>query len=176
MTTLGIAERIGFNTALRNWSTKAATVLNWLIAKHRQRIVGRINDGSLIKMMGNGGPYVLRLWSQASILAANGNVASLPQSYGAIASQNAGTATAWDKTTPSGDPNERDGQAMDQLMAGPSILKNQLGQTGADLDTAVSTVASWRSQKKTEEAARGSAAAGSNWFKYLQGANNPAIS
>lgn len=176
LTTLGIAERIGFNTALRNWSTKAATVLNWLIAKHRQRIVGRINDGSLIKMMGNGGPYVLRLWSQASILAANGNVASLPQSYGAIASQNAGTATAWDKTTPSGDPNERDGQAMDQLMAGPSILKNQLGQTGADLDTAVSTVASWRSQKKTEEAARGSAAAGSNWFKYLQGANNPAIS
>jgi hypothetical protein len=49
---------------------------------------------SLIKMMGNGGPYVLRLWSQRQFFAANGNVASLPQSYGAIASQNAGTATA----------------------------------------------------------------------------------
>lgn len=127
-------------------------------------------------MNGNGGPYELILWSNATIQAAGGNVGSLPQSYGAIAGQNSGTASTWDTTTPDGTPNSRDGQAMDQLMAGPSILKNQLGRTGSDLDTAASTVAAWRTQKKTEEAARGAALAGSQWFKYLQGANNPAIS
>lgn len=176
LTALGIGERLGFNAALRGWSAKAAATLDWLIAKHRQRIVGRINNGSLIKMNGNGGPYELILWSNATIQAAGGNVGSLPQSYGAIAGQNSGTASTWDTTTPDGTPNSRDGQAMDQLMAGPSILKNQLGRTGSDLDTAASTVAAWRTQKKTEEAARGAALAGSQWFKYLQGANNPAIS
>lgn len=75
----------------------------------------------------------------------------------------------------SGSTIDRDGQGLDQLIAGPSQLKYQLGLSGSDLDTAQATVTGWRTQKKTEQAALG-VNAGSSWFKYLNAINNPAIS
>lgn len=172
LTSLSIAERIGFNAAVRAASTKASAVLTWLIAKHRQRIVGRINQAS-VTANASSAPYTFRLWSDAAILAAGGIAASLPQSYVALAAVN-GTTASWDVWNGSG--GSRDGQAMDQLIAGPSVLKTHLGQSGADLDTAASTTSGWRNQKKTAQQALGANGAGSSWFVYLQSVNNPAIS
>ncbi len=169
---LAIGEKLGFNTALRNASTKSATVVNWLIAKHRQRVIGRINAASRIAN-GTDTAYLFRIWSYASITAAGGNVASLPQNYAALSAVN-GSAATWDVFNGTG--GKRDGQAMDQLIAGPSVLKNQLAQSGADLDTALSTATTRRNQKKTAEEARGANAAGTEWFVYLQAVHNPAIS
>lgn len=176
LTALGIGEKLGFNQAMRQASTKAGSVLDWIIARHRQRVTGRINEGSLVRMDGNFGPYNLTLWKEATILASGGNVANLPQGYSAIASENLGQAPSWDQTSANGDPAHRSGQAMDQLMAAPSILKNQLGQSGASLDAALNTVTAWRDQKKVEQEALGASGAGSSWFQYLQGVNNPVLS
>ncbi len=171
LTALGIAEKLGFNTAVRNASSKASAVLTWLIAKHRQRIIGRIDQASLTANA-NGDPYIFRLWTNASIIAAGGNVASLPQNYAALAAVNGSTAS-WDVYNSTGA--SRDGQGMDQLIAGPSVLKNQLGQTGSDLDMALATATTRRNQKRTEQEALGINGAGSSWFRYLQAVHNPAV-
>ncbi|GAA4770828.1 hypothetical protein GCM10023219_16940 [Stakelama sediminis] len=173
-TALGIAERIGFNAAVRSTSTKAGAVLDWLIAQHRKRVVGRINDAPRANP-GGGEPYLFHLWEESAIIAASGNVASLPQTYAAIATQN-GDAATWDVFDYDGNSYSRDGQAMDQLIAGPSVLRIHLGQSGSDLTTAETTATSWRNQKKSEEEALGANGAGTTWFKYLQAAHNPAIS
>jgi hypothetical protein len=172
LTALGIAEKVGFNAAVRGASVKAAAVLNWLIAKHRQRVLGRINQASVI---GNatGSPFTFRLWTDTAIAAAGGVAASLPQNYAALSATNGSTAS-WDVWNSSGA--SRDGQAMDQLIAGPSILKNQLAQTGADIDSALATASGWRNQKKTAQEALGANGAGTSWFIYLQAVNNLAIS
>lgn len=172
LTALGIAERLGFNAALRAASTKAGQVLDWLIAQHRKRIVGRINSAPRANVSYG---YVLHIWKTSAINAAGGNVASLPQTYPDVAAQN-GSAATWDKVVNTdGSVSDRDGQALDQLIAGPSILKNQLGLSGPDIDTALNTAAGWRDQKKNEQLALG-VDAGSSWFKYLNAVNNPAIS
>lgn len=173
-TALGIAERIGFNAALRAASAKAGAVVDWMIAQHRKRIVGRINDAPLANP-GGGSDYMFYLWQESTITGASGNVASLPQTYAAIATQN-GNATSWDIFDYSGSTHSRDGQAMDQLIAGPSVLRIHLGQSGGDLTTAETTATSRRNQKKVEQEGLGANGAGTTWFKYLQAVHNPAIS
>ncbi len=169
---LGIAEKLGFNDALRGASTKAAAVLDWMIAQQRKRIVGRINQAPRANLAD--ASYQFVLWRGTDIASVGGNVASLPQTYTAVATQN-GNAATWDVVQDlSGTTHPRDSQALDQLIAGPSIMKNQLEQTGSDLDAALATVTSWRNQKKTEQLALG-VDAGSTWFKSLNGANNPAL-
>ena len=172
LTALGIGERLGFNAALRAASVKAGAVLDFLIAQHRKRIVGRINEAPRANLLDNS--YTFVLWRRNQIAAANGSVAGLPQTYAAVAQQN-GNASAWDRSSGGGTEELRDGQAMDQLMAGPSLLLNQLGQSGSDLNAASATVDGWRTQKKNEQLALG-VDAGSTWFKFLNAVNNPAIS
>ncbi len=115
------------------------------------------------------------LWQESTITSASGAVASLPQTYAAIATQN-GNAATWDVFDYGGNTYLRDGQAMDQLIAGPSVLRIHLGQTGSDLTTAEATATSRRNAKKTEQEAIGANGAGTTWFKYLQAVHNPAIS
>lgn len=174
VTALGIAEKLGFNAALRAASTKAGAVLDWIIAKHRQRIVGRINQAPLVNLT-NAGAYELRIWRNADITAAAGAVSALPQNWAQVVTQNGNSAT-WDVYTDMWDTlQSRDGQATDQLLAGPSVLKYQLLLSGADIDSALSTAAGWRNQKKAAQLALGSQA-GSSWFTYLNAVNNPAVS
>ena len=173
-TALGIAERIGFNAALRSASAKAGAVVDWLIAQHRKRVVGRINNAPLANPGGDS-DYMFYLWQESTITSASGAVASLPQTYAAIATQN-GNAATWDVFDYGGNTYLRDGQAMDQLIAGPSVLRIHLGQTGSDLTTAEATATSRRNAKKTEQEAIGANGAGTTWFKYLQAVHNPAIS
>lgn len=171
LSALGVGEKLGFNTALRAASAKAGAVLDWLIAQHRKRIVGRINSAPRANLADNN--YTFILWKTASIQSAGGSVASLPQTYATVATQN-GNAPTWDTSTANGVTDIRDGQATDQMLAGPSVLKNQLGQTGSDLDTALSTASGWRTQKKNEQLALG-VNAGQSWFRYLNAVNNPAL-
>ncbi|GFM27162.1 hypothetical protein [Novosphingobium sp. PY1] len=168
LSALHAAHRIGFLDALRAASPKAEAIVNWLIAMHRKRVVGRINDGSLMNMAGS--DYQARYWTAAEIVAANGNVSSLPQNFAAVVSAH-GAAPSWDQWSEGATTYSRDGQAMDQLLAAPALLKD-MGLTGADLDQAVSTAESRFQAKLTSEAARGNASAGSEWFKYHQTTNN----
>lgn len=172
MTALGIGEKLGFNAALRASSSKAGIVLDWLIAQHRKRVVGRINDASRANLADNS--YLFHLWPAAAIVAAGGAVSALPRSYASVATRN-GQAPSWDLSAVDGPAVSRDGQATDQLLAGPSILRNQLVQSGADLDAAVNAAATRRTQKKNEQAALG-VNAGTSWFVYLNAVNNPALS
>lgn len=169
---LGIGEKIGFNAAIRTASAKAGSVVDFLIARHRQRVVGRINNAPRANV-GSPDPYAMVIWRRASVLSAGGNVAALPQNFAAVATQN-GNSSSWDAYTHQGATYEKDGQGMDQLIAGPSILKNQLGQAGGDLDAAQTTATGWRDAKKAQEAARG-VEAGSGWFRYLNAVHNPAL-
>ncbi len=173
LTALGIGEKLGFNAAVRAASAKAGQVLDWMIAQHRKRVVGRINQAPLANQIGD---YLFPTWSASALAAANGSVAALPQNFAAVATQN-GNGPSWDVFAPIGGSGlvNKDGQGPDQLRAGPSILKNQLGQTGTDIDAALATVTGWRTQKKTEQQALGTNA-GSTWFIYLNAVNNPAIS
>lgn len=174
LTALSIGQRLGFNSALRSASAKAGVVLDWMIAQHRKRVVGLVNTAPRANP-GTDIDYSFTLWPSSSIIAAGGNVGALPQSYAAVAAQN-GNAPTWDVFQYNGSTYTRDGQAMDQLIAAPSVLKVHLGQTGSDLDAAASTTAAWRQQKKAEQEALGANGAGTTWFRYLQAVNNPAIS
>ncbi len=174
LTALAIGERLGFNAAVRAASAKAGAVIDWLIAQHRKRIVGRINDAARANT-GSTVEYYFILWSGSALASSGGNVAALPQNYADVEIQN-GTVASWDIFTTGGATYTKDGQAMDQIIAGPSVLRAQLGQSGSDLANAEATATGWRNQKKTEQEALGAFGAGSTWFRYLQAANNPAIS
>ncbi|MEZ5696241.1 MAG: hypothetical protein R3E18_07345 [Sphingomonadaceae bacterium] len=174
LTALGIAERIGFNDALRARSSVAGDVVDWLISLHRKRIVGRINQAPRVNP-GTDTQYLLKIWDNANIAANSGSVAALPGSFAALAAQNGNSAT-WDVFSWSGSTYTRDGQSTDQLIAGPSILKTLIGESGSDLDAAEITANSWRAQKRTEQDALPATNAGSTWFKYLQAVHNPALS
>jgi hypothetical protein len=174
LTALGIAERLGFSSALRAASTKAGTVLDWLIAQHRKRVIGRINGAPLV----NGGAeeaFFIYLWKQPTILAAGGTVASLPQNHSAVATAN-GNAPSWDKFVYNGVTKARDAGSQEMLIGAPSTLRIHLNQTGADLATAETTVNGWRNQKKTEQDALGANGAGTTWFQYLLAVFNPVVS
>lgn len=170
---LGISERLGFSEALRARSATAGTVLDWLIAKHRQRVVGRINQAATTNM-GSGSDYVMMIWSEQDIDNAGGLVSALPGTWNALKNRN-GTSSSWDVFQSGGSTYQKDGQAMDQLIAAPSVLKNQIGLAGQDLDDADTTARGWRQQKIQEQDAVAPSQAGSSWFRYLQTVHNPAI-
>src|SRR5690606_15375596 len=133
---LHMAERLGFNDAMRDASPKCEAIVNWLITMNQKRITGRLNDGMLINASDDA-DYVTPLWTEAQMATANGDVASLPHTYTEIATaQGANTAPSWDTyRDSSGDTLSRDGQAMDQLLAGPSLLLD-MGRTAPELSQA----------------------------------------
>lgn len=172
LTVLAAGEKLGFNTALRRASAKAGAVLDWLIAMHRKRVVGRILKGANLWPM-DGYNYLAGLWTVDHIKAAGGDVARLPHDYAGLESL-WGRAESWDSFKVSdGRTISRDGQAMDQLIAAPSLLRYLLGQSGDDLVEAQAVANRWREQKKAEELAKGERA-GEGWFRYLQATTNPA--
>lgn len=171
LSALHAAHKLGFLSALRAASPKVEAIVNWLIACHRRRVVGRINEGQLLNAYNNS-DYQVRYWSPEEINAASGVVANLPQNHAAVVTaQGANAAPSWDVFTSGGNTYSRDGQAMDQNLAGPALLKD-MGLSGTDLDQAVTTAESMFQSKLASETARGSALAGSEWFKYHQTTNN----
>lgn len=172
LSALHVAERIGFNDALRAASPKVKAIIDWLLTCHKKRAVGRINDGALINAPG-GADYITSYWRVDEIKAAGGDVTKLPQNMAAVAALH--PAPSWDKFNGDGGAvTSRDGQAMDQLLAGPALLKD-MGMTGTDLDKAVTTAEQRFQQKLAEETAKGSTAAGESWFLYHQATNNRPI-
>lgn len=171
LSALAAGEKLGFNTAIRQASPKAKAVLNWLIAMHRRRIVGRLLEAPHLKPF-SGSNYVVGIWTAEQIANAGGEVSQLPRSYAALNAR-WGRSERWDKYIDNGQEISRDGQAMDQLIAGPSLLRYLLHQTGDDLIAAQAIAHGWREEKKREELAKGREA-GSGWFAYLQATNNPA--
>ncbi|RVT93814.1 hypothetical protein [Sphingomonas crocodyli] len=170
LTALGAGEKLGFHDALRRASAKAGTVLDWLIAAHRRRVVGRINGAPHI-LHADATPYLTPLWTREMIVAAGGEVARLPQDYAAMQAA-FGSSERWDMFVHEGREQSRDGQAMDQLIAAPATLRYLLRQSGEDIDRAMATVAGWRREKIAEELNKGEDAGG-GWFLYLQATHNP---
>jgi len=164
-----LVARVGFNAALRAASTKARTVLDWLISIHEKRITGRLNGGMLVNAGSEN--YICPIWTPAQISAASGNVANLPKTFAAVATaQGANAAPSWDTFKSGANTYDKDGQAMDQLLAGPSLLIS-MGRSSAALTQADTAARGYRQQKIDSETAKGAAAAGSTWFKYLQTTN-----
>ena len=170
LSALATGEKLGFNAAMRTGSKKAGAVLDWLIAMHRKRIVGRILDGARLQPLG-GSNYLIGIWSRQHIIDAQGDVARLPHSYADLI-RTWGETRSWDSYEGDGRTVSRDGQATDQLIAGPSVLRYLLGQSGDDLIAAQKVANDWREAKRNEELRKGGAA-GSDWFCYLQATNNP---
>lgn len=165
LSALHAAEKIGFNAALRAASPKVKAVIDWLFAMHRKRGINRINGGTISAH--NGSDYLTAYWTVAEIKAANGDVSKLHQTVEDVVA--ARPAPAWDITDSGG--GLRDGQAMDQLLAAPSLLKD-MGMSGSDVERAITTAEQRFQQKLVEETAKGSGAAGETWFKYHQSTNN----
>ena len=171
LSALAAGEKMGFNAALRRDSAKTRAVLDWLIAMHRKRIVGRLLDAPNLPPI-DGSNYLVGLWTTEHISRAGGEVAGLPRGYAALEGL-WGRTPSWDSYRDDRGVVSRDGQAMDQLIAGPSLLRYLLGQAGDDLIAAQAVANRWREQKKGEELAKHERA-GSGWFAYLQATNNPA--
>ena len=171
LSALAAGEKMGFNDAMRRGSAKVRTVLDWLIAMHRKRIVGRILEAPNIQVL-EGSNYFVGIWGAEHIVRVGGDVAGLPRRYADLESL-WGKAPRWDNYVVDGREYSRDGQGLDQLIAGPSQLRYLLGQTGDDLIAAQAVANGWREQKKAEELAKREEA-GSGWFTYLQATNNPA--
>ncbi|ATE65036.1 hypothetical protein [Rhizorhabdus dicambivorans] len=171
LSAIAAGEKLGFNAALRGASAKAAAVLDWLIAMHRKRVVGRLLEGQLLPPI-DGTSSNIGLWTADHIAAAGGEVARLPKSYAEL-EKYWGRTPSWDRYISDQGSTSRDGQAMDQLIAAPSLLRYLLGQSGDDLVAAQTVANGWREQKKAEELKKGERA-GEGWFVYLQASNNPA--
>ncbi|MCC4257014.1 hypothetical protein [Sphingobium lactosutens] len=171
LSALHAAEKLGFNAALRAASPKAEAVVNWLITCHQKRITGRLNGGMEINSYEI--DYTVPLWTPAMISAAGRNVASLPKTYGAIITQQGSNkAFSWDVWNNNGNQSSRDGQSMDQLLAGASLLRD-MGRTDSALVTAETNSLAFRQSKIDSETAKGAQTAGSTWFQYHQTTNNP---
>jgi len=171
LSALAAAEKMGFNAAIRRASAKAGEMLDWLIGMHRKRVVGRILQGSRLQTIG-GSSHLLGLWSRDHIVKAGGDVTRLPRDYAALMPL-WGQTEGWDSYIGNGQSVSRDGQALDQLIAAPSLLRYLLGQSGDDLIEAQRIANGWREAKRTQELAKGDQA-GTGWFAYLQATNNPA--
>ena len=167
LSALHAANKMGFVDALRAASPKTKAVIEWLLAMHRKRAIGHVKDGMLINASGS--DYFTSYWTEAEIRAANGDVSKLHQNFAAVAAARPGPS--WDTYSNDGQVISRDGQAMDQILAAPSFIKD-LGMTGTDVDQAI-TIAEQRFQEKlASETAKGPGQAGANWFVYHQTTNN----
>ncbi|WP_454884010.1 hypothetical protein [Sphingomonas oryzagri] len=170
---LHAAYRIGFIDALRNsGSPKTVAVINWLMSFHRKRIIPRINDAYLVNPV-NGVDYVSTWWTMDQIIAAGGDVSKLPQNMVDAMNALPLKSPTWDTFyAPDGTTIQtRDGQANDQLLAGPAMLKD-MGVTGDDVDAAIVTAEQRFQEKLQSEIAKGHDAAGQDWFIYHQATNN----
>ncbi len=165
LSALHMAHKLGFLDALRAASTKAEAIVNWMITCHQKRITGKLNGGMLVNAIGES--YNTPLWTEAQMAAANGSVAALPKTYADIAAAQTVKATSWDTWSEGG----RDGQAMDQLLAGASLLRD-MGRTDSALITAETNALAYLQEKITSETAKGPQTAGSTWFQFLQATNN----
>tara|TARA_A100001391_G_scaffold96706_3_gene64132 strand:+ start:7049 stop:10873 length:3825 start_codon:yes stop_codon:yes gene_type:complete len=171
MSALHAGEKLGFNQALRDASAKCKAVVDWLITMHQKRITGRLNGGMTINSYEI--DYTVPVWTPAMISAAGGNVTNLPKTYSAIITQQgADAAFSWDSWNNNGNPSSRDGQSMDQLLAGPSLLRD-MGRTDSALVTAETNALAYRQSKIDSETAKGALTAGNGWFGYHQTTNNP---
>ncbi len=168
LSALHAAHKLGFLDALREASPKAEAIVNWLLLLHRKRITGRINDALNINAAGS--DYQVTYWTVDQINAANGNVASLPQTFAEVVAAQ-GEAPSWDVWTDGTNTYSRDGQALDQTLAGAALLLD-MGLTGADLEQAAATSEAKFQEKLTSETAKGFATAGDGWFKYHQTCHN----
>jgi hypothetical protein len=174
MSALHAAHKLGFLDAIRAKSAKAGAVIDFLISLHRKRITGMLNGGMLMNPLDS--DYEYRPWSDAMVTAAGGNVGNLPQTFAAAASANTqsqGPAASWDTRKWGGQTYSRDGQAMAQLLAGPSLLLD-MGLTGTDLDQAHATATAYRQSKIDSENAKPIEQRGSGWFVFDQMTNQPA--
>ena len=173
LSALQVGEKIGFNNAVRAASPKAQAVLDWLISIHEKRITGRLNGGMLVNAGAEN--YLCPIWTNAQITAAGGNVANLPHTFAAVATaQGANAAPTWDTFKSGSNVYDKDGQAMDQLLAGPSLLLD-MGRNSQAVIDAEAVARAYLQEKIDSETARGTGVtggAGSAWFKYLQTTNN----
>ena len=171
LSALQVGEKLGFNAAIRAASPKAKTVIDWLISIHEKRITGRLNGGMLVNAGSEN--YLCPIWTPAQISAAGGNVANLPKTFAAVASaQGANAAPSWDTFKSGSNVYDKDGQAMDQLLAGPSLLIS-MGRSSTALTQARTAALAYRQEKIDSETAKGPTLAGSTWFKYNQSTSNP---
>lgn len=145
-------------------------MIDWLIACHRKRAIGRTAN-PLVNAL-NDTEYLTPVWTMAQMVAAGGDVSKLPQSFAEVVTKQTVKAPSWDSfKLANGSTGSRDGQALDQLLAAPALLKD-MGLSGSDLEQAI-TLAEQRFQERlTSEAARGAEQAGSVWFKFHQATNN----
>ncbi|GAA0456814.1 MULTISPECIES: hypothetical protein [Sphingomonas] len=167
---LHVGERLGFNQALRDASPKAKAVIDWLLASHRKRAIGRTNNPLVNSAQDV--DYITPIWTMDQMIAANGDVSKLPQNFAEVATKQTVKAPSWDSfKLPDGTVGSRDGQAMDQLLAAPALLKD-MGMSGSDLEQAI-TLAEQRFQERlTSETAKGPLEAGQTWYKFHQATNN----
>lgn len=167
LSALYAAHKLGLLATLRAASSKCATIIDFLIELHRKHIVGRLNEA--MEMNSEDGDYQIRPWTEDQIIAAGGNVANLPQTYAAaMAAQGNQKSPSWDVWKGlDGTIYNRDGQALDALLAGAAVLKD-MGQTGSDLDAAEAKAEQLYQSKLASEAARGANLAGSEWGRYKQ--------
>jgi hypothetical protein len=172
LSALHAAEKMGFNDAVRAASPKAEAVLNFLVTSHQKRVIGRINDAFLMPCIDET-EYLTSLWSTAQITTASGIASALPQTFAAVqAAVPTGKRSAgWDTVKFADNNNHsRDGQALDQLLAGPALLKD-MGRTDAALTNAAVTAEARFQERLASETAKGELA-GTEWFIYHQTTNN----
>lgn len=168
---LHIAEKNGFNDALRAASTKAGEIIDFLLEVHAKRVVGRLLDGYAINAIENT-DYLTPYWTPAQITAAGGEVTQLPQTFAEIAAAQTVTAPGWDSFTSTGGTSvSRDGQSMDQLLGAPGLLID-MGVADDRLQEAADVAETRFQAKLTAEMAKGPTGAGSGWFVYHQATCN----
>lgn len=179
MSALHAAHHLGFLDALRAASTKAATMLDFLIDLHAKYIVGRVNDASLLNVT-NGVDYATTVWTNAELVASGGDITKLPQTWAEVtarrrASEGADSPQTWDVLTYREGgvliTGPRDGQSMDHVLAGPTLMKEIIGDYPG-LDQAIQTTLARRQEKIDSETARGATEAGTKWFRFHQITNN----
>lgn len=170
LSALHAAHKLGFNQAVSAASAKAKAVIDWLVLSHEKRIIGRLTEGMLINAE-DGTEYLTPLWTVAQINAAGGNVASLPQNMAAVSAAQSKPSPSWDTCHDmNGNVQSRDGQSMDQFLAGPGLLMD-MGRSSTALTNAYNIAENYFNAKKAAEEAKG-ANAGTGWFVFHQATNN----
>ena len=172
LSALHAGHKLGFNQAVSAASAKAKAVMDWLYTIHAKRITGRLLHALQVDCM-EGTEYLFPLWTEAQIKAAGGVVSNLPQNFEQlVAALPANKKTArWDICTDQyGNIQSRDGQSMDQLLAGPGLLMD-MGMSGAALTDAYNKAEQLFQEKLQQELAEGEMA-GAGWFQFHQATNN----